>query len=137
MTEIIEGNRAIALFMGFRVFEKRYPRNHGIGAPEAEWKDCIVEKLKYHKSWDALMPVFEKIGNYRWPAYYGPSGKSNDDGPYDDCVWPRTFGMRDKDGKYMVRFNASVLFSADTLIEATWLSVVDFAKWYNQQPVKQ
>ena len=60
--EILEGNKIIAEFMGLTVYEKRYPRNHGIGAPENNYdKDCILEKLKYHKSWDVLMPVVEKI----------------------------------------------------------------------------
>src|ERR1044072_3730139 len=59
--EILKGNKLMAEFMGFTVFHKRYPRNHGIGAPEAEWKDMIVEKAKYHTSWDWLMPVVEKI----------------------------------------------------------------------------
>lgn len=49
--------------MGWRWFDKRYPRNHGIGAPEAfEWtNDIIIQKAKYHSSWDSLMPVFSKI----------------------------------------------------------------------------
>ena len=63
MTEekIIEGNTLIAEFMGYTVYRKRYPRNHGIGAPEAEWKDIVIEKAKFHKSWDAIMPVWQKF----------------------------------------------------------------------------
>ena len=70
MTEekIIEDNTLIAEFMGYTVYRKRYPRNHGIGAPEAEWKDIIIEKAKFHKSWDAIMPVWQKFRDI-------PSGK--------------------------------------------------------------
>lgn len=58
---IDEKNAVIAKFMGYKVFIKRYPRNHGIGAPETELKDCILEKLKYHSSWDSLIPVVKQI----------------------------------------------------------------------------
>jgi hypothetical protein len=63
--------------------------------------------------------------------------KTEFDGEYDDCAYIRTFGMRDKDGKYMVRFNASPLFRADRLIEATWQAVVDFILWYNTNNPKK
>lgn len=62
--DILEANKLIHEFMGWRWFDKRYPRNHGIGAPEA-WEgtnDIIIQKAKYHSSWDWLMPVVEKIG---------------------------------------------------------------------------
>lgn len=63
--EVQENNKLIHEFMGGRWFSKRYPRNHGIGAPEA-WDnlpapDIIIEKAKYHSSWDWLMPVVGKI----------------------------------------------------------------------------
>ena len=80
------------------------------------------------------MPVVEKINTYRWPEYYGTRGKQEDDGEWDDCVYLRTFGMRDIDGMYLVRFNASALFNAPTLVEATWLAVIDFIEWYNKTP---
>lgn len=57
----MENNRLIAEFMGYKIYEKRYPRNHGIGGTTLVLKDCILEKLKYHLSYDLLMPVFKKI----------------------------------------------------------------------------
>lgn len=59
--EILKGNKLIAEFLGYRVFNKRYPRNHGIGGTTLEIKDCILEKLKYHKDWNELMNVFNII----------------------------------------------------------------------------
>jgi hypothetical protein len=51
-----------------------------------------------------------------------------------DTYYPRTFGMLNAETKKpMVRLNSSQLFEADTLIEATWLAVIDFIKWYNQK----
>lgn len=70
--EILFGNKLIAEFMGYRVFNKRYPRNHGIGGGiEPIFKDVILEKTKYHISWDWIMPVVEKIestgiDSYEW-----------------------------------------------------------------------
>lgn len=132
--EVIEGTKIIAEFDGWKHYPT--PKQTGNGYwnfPEKGYAQWSLDAMKYHTSWDWLMPVVEKISNYRWPEYYGTRGKTDDDGPYDDCVCPRTFGMRDKDGKYMVRFNASVLVIADTLIEATWLAVICFVKDYNNQ----
>ena len=61
---IDEGNKIIGEFMGYVMYDKRYPRNHGIGAPEAEVRDMIIQKAKYHSSWDALMPVINKVNEY-------------------------------------------------------------------------
>lgn len=84
-------------------------------------------------TWNYIMPIVEKIGNYHYPKYYGKSLIPKDAGKWDDCAYPRTFGMRDAEGNYMVRFNASALFKGVTLIEATWNAIVDFVKWVNSQ----
>ena len=47
---------------------------------------------------------------------------------------PRTFGMLNEEtGQIMVRFNGFQLFQADTLIETTYLAIIDFIKWYNEK----
>jgi len=66
-TEIIEGNKLIAEFMGF-IWEEKY---NGFYKPNPEWdiyngKKSWTEKIdagkaKYHTSWDWLMPVCKKI----------------------------------------------------------------------------
>jgi hypothetical protein len=112
--EINEGNKLIAEFMGFRVFDKRYPRNHGIGAPEAEWRDCIVQKTKYHSSWDWLMPVVEKI-----------EGLENSD-DYEVDIFSNCCdigGIIEAVGK--------------TKIDATYKAITQFIQWYNTQNSKQ
>ena len=58
---ILNGNELIAEFMGFKVIAKSFedkliyniPTNNGIG--------YISYMMEYHKSWDWLMPVVEKI----------------------------------------------------------------------------
>ena len=58
--EIIAGNKLIAEFMGLSYCEKyRYEgwyKNH-----EHNHRICDFDGLKYHTSWDWLMPVVEKI----------------------------------------------------------------------------
>lgn len=107
MNEVIEGNKIIAEFMG---------KITGIGIPLSTFNN-------YHTSWDCLMPVVEKISRIELDRF-------------EDVIataYPRTFGMLSHDGKAMVRLNRSSLFEAETLIEATWLAVIDFINWYNTQ----
>jgi hypothetical protein len=48
MTEIIEGNKLIAEFMG---------------AKTLPYLPFDLKECKYHSSWDWLMPVWKKLGN--------------------------------------------------------------------------
>lgn len=122
--KVSEGNRLIAEFDGWYqkerhppgIFSKENPyyRNNGKEA-------ASVHGFKYHSSWDWLMPVVEKIANYQ---FTGSEMEA-------DYSYPRTFGMKDSNGNMMFRFNRGPLFSARTLIEATWLAVVEFIQWYN------
>lgn len=124
-------NSVIAEFMGLK--------KH-IGEDQQVFYDIItgktlnnrikIENLKYHSHWESLMPVVQKILDYE---YLDVS---------DDEVFARphlrTFGMKDDDtGFYMVRFNRCRLFIAETLIEATYLAVIDFITWYNSINPKQ
>lgn len=122
--EIVEGNKLIAEFMGVNFDKEDYAGDRSLGGN--------ADAVRYHRDWGWLMLVVEKTSNYHYPDYWD-NGKHEDAGEWDDCAWPRTFGMRDSEGNYMVRFNASTLFAAPTLIEAAWLAVVDFIKWHNDQ----
>lgn len=105
--EILESNNLIAEFMGdnFIIEDLKNRQMHCYG----------TKKLEYHSSWDWLMPVVEKISEFKY-----------EDG---DTAYPRTFGVIE-DGKKMFRLNRHQLFRCDTLIEATWLSVVNFIRWH-------
>lgn len=84
------------------------------------------ECFLYHKSWDWLMPVVEKISKitFKWETKH-ESGT--------DSYYLRTFGMLDEEtGRVMVRINNCALHTAPTLIEATYKAVVEFIKWYNE-----
>jgi len=86
-------------------------------------KEYKETDLKYHKKWDWLMPVVEKICRMRIG-----DGKS-----YIEYAYPRTFGMLDKEsGGIMVRLEGHQVVLADTLIEATYFAIIDFIEHYNE-----
>jgi hypothetical protein len=108
----IERNLVIAKFMGYNY-------------PDSRVAAFIVsyELHDYRNDWGRLMPVVEKItgmlmSNDSWENCE----------PYENCIFPRTFGMRTEVGEYMVRFNAHALHIADTLKEATWMAVFEVAE---------
>lgn len=117
MKQNVENNRLIALFMGW---EETVHHNR-LTMPGTTSVDVAVLELNYQSSWEKLMPVVEKISKYKY------------DGTVDCHAYPRTFGMIDDLGMFMVRLNRCTLFHAETLIEATYAAVIDFINWYNQQ----
>lgn len=125
-----EGNILIATYDGWTYRENKNRKKKWWTKPGIGWDGEEAPTFEHH--WELLIPVVEKISNHRWPEYYGTRGKTEEDGEYDDCVYLVTFGMRDKEGNYMVRFNVSQLFKAKTLKEATWLAVTDFVEQFNQ-----
>ena len=56
----MESNKLIAEFMGYDISTIA---SSGVEVVEFESKDTKVENLKYHESWDWLMPVVERINN--------------------------------------------------------------------------
>ena len=114
---IIEGNRIIAEFMGGKYDIKDF-NSLGyifIKLDNEEYQHLLPEMIKYYSSWEWLMPVVEKILKVVF-----------NDGEY---CYLRTFGMiHEGTHQYMVRFNRYSLHSADTLIEATWMAVIEFIK---------
>ena len=101
--EIAKGNSIISEFMGYKM---------------------IPAWSTYHKHWQKLMPVVEKISRR----------KVGDGIEYVEYSYPHTFGMLNAEtGQIMVRLNGCQCFQADTLIEATWLAVVDFCKYQNEK----
>lgn len=113
--EIIEGNKLIAVFNGY-----------------IDFPDEMGLKMEYNSRWDNLMPVVEKLSRIEFDRHEVdlPFGGTE---TIIETHSPRTFGMLNKENKPMFRFNCGMLHTADTLIEAAWLAVVDFIQWYNQQ----
>lgn len=127
---INECNKSIAIFMGC----DEYVVNWG-SLPVSIWgfvtthiserwnNDRFYQNTPYHNDWNWLMPVIEKISLMQIEY---------EDATLSDTYYPRTFGMLNEEtGNRMVRFNDCAVFEAKKLIDAAWLAVVDFVKWYN------
>jgi hypothetical protein len=114
MSEIIENNILIALFMGGKWTKDEY--GGGFYNPEEflnyEWyknsSDSLIfrnlNNLNYHSSWDWLMPCIDKITDMNEYWKYQETG-----------------GQFGRDDLINAKF-----------IERTWENVVEFIKWYNQ-----
>lgn len=109
-TEILEGNKLIAEFMDKELFDK--------------WSDLPVENLKFHSSWDWLIPVVEKIADMEHQILI--SGGSLY-GNY--CNINTNVSLKDS------RFDNPSKFSnmKGSLLELTYKTIVEFIEWYNQQ----
>ena len=128
--DIIAGNKLIAEFMADKIEPPHFLFTWLKNPYRTGW---IHEEsdLSFHKSWDWLMPVIEKIGDI---PYEEKDGWTKEDYVTRNAFsYPRTFGMKDEDDLYMFRFNAQQLFQARTLIESAWLAVVDFIKWKKEK----
>ena len=108
--EIIEGNKLIAEFMGIRITKSKYGCNH----PLVTCSYPDYSNLKYHSSWDWLMPVVSKIGKM-----------------YEDLVKnaykTKTTISYDIDSTYADVICRNVTIDIGHLFER----VVAFIKWYN------
>lgn len=129
--EIVKGNKLIAEFIGLEKNDFGYWIN----------KDYLFNsqlklldfELKFHSSWDWLMPVVEKIENTK--PFYSVSNNAgfwyNDETDTVDrnklqylCI------ISDK--SYRIIINSANYFpERDNKLVATWFAVVEFIKWYN------
>jgi len=115
--ETTENNKLIAEFMGGISVPNDYinfPVTNGINA-------MPISKLKYHSSWDWLIPVVEKIESIgRTAVVIGFDTCEIKDENYADLSknLPDRFDSFNEEGK--------------TKLEATYKAVIEFIKWYNE-----
>lgn len=111
--EILEGNKLIAEFMGCEF-------GHGFWAGAGDYffpgNTATASELKYHSSWDWLMPVVEKIEKVGCVVQIW---KSNAAG----CKITKIGSRHEKPKSFTIEGNS--------LIEAVYETVVDFIKWHN------
>jgi hypothetical protein len=141
----MEENRMIAAFMGYEFVtvgyfdtedETQWQREN------REWMDEVgiedvgdyfvdtkdnswfpAEEADYHKSWDALMPVVEKIEKEGCEVVIGSQMEwINDD---QDIVWHQ-------DVSICQDIQEICNVTAKTKIEAVYSAVLSFLKWYNE-----
>ena len=124
--EITEGNKLIAEFMTGHYRDKRkksYPfpfpvievvpaeKIMGYGSvPEGKIKhyEGTPDMMKYHSSWDWLMPVYAKIRQVKIEDDHGVSAKIESVFKYVDFA-----------------------FETDSIL-SLWKVIVEYLKWYNQ-----
>ena len=129
--EILDSNKLIAEFMGLEII------TDGIS-----WFDTNYKSLgNYDSSWDLLMPVVEKIQNYK------TAGLSTFVSINSGSVYIKTFSIKGcfiefnqfKNNFHEVEYHKQhgFVFQSEfnmdfaIKIEVVWLAVVEFIKWYN------
>jgi hypothetical protein len=140
-----EGNISIAKFMG-----GRYITVHScIATGPANSKDTVytpIDDLKYHSSWDWLMPVIEKIVKNKellnkpcnTLGYEKINFQLEYDGYYrkwDSIIYGELFYWDEKAIGHTIEIPHKRI-EGKTNIEAAYLAVVQFIKWYNQKKNK-
>ena len=111
--EIIEGNKLIAEFMDYRLVDchspflgKKWTKENLNDSPLYNLvESCKEDNLRFHNSWDWLMPVLIKIQE----SYQGEEHHIKSCELHDDIT-------------SMLR---------ELKIEWVWQSVIKFIKWYN------
>ncbi len=123
--QILENNKLIAIFMGGGYTEKIKPFY------DEQWVNVpgigneMIKDLKYHLSYDWIMPVIEKIdeGFKDTLVFTEIIGNSCEISLMINHNWPE-----DKDT--LAKYNLSNTPSK-TKIESIYLAVVEYINWYN------
>lgn len=119
--EIFDGNKLIADFTGYFDYMIEFCKRQNI---PYDWEKDIVEiqSLKYHDSWELMMPVIDIINGM---------GKE-----YSFAIFKTYVSLTvEKGGKVYKDFSFaySEYITADqTGKEATFKLIVKFIKWYNE-----
>lgn len=123
--EIIEGNRLIADF--YSVGHKKYPNeivnvmSYGFDPPIDGSQWWHESKLKFHSSWNWIMPVVEKIVSLDIDFCADLLAKSERNYQYN---------------VFIEKANGSSITSVkniygETMIITFWKAVIQFIQWYN------
>lgn len=107
--EIIEGNKLIAEFMGYKEgFPHkidRYGYEQTVEGYRIDYDDVAIEDLEFHSDWNWLMPVIRKIIGY--------------------CI-------NESEKAFLSNEYTSILETIPlAIIEDSFKVVVEFIKWYN------
>lgn len=107
--QIIEGNKLIADFMN-------YPKEGEGSAYYYAMKHCYENNnMKYHTSWDWLMPVVEKIHA-------------------ETDVWVTIMYNCCKMHWMTIGVHEPIMIDEVPTVEAVYTAILQFITWYNQQP---
>lgn len=125
--ELLHSNALMCGILGWDMYYKRYPRNHGIGGAVDSPVSVLAHKCKFHTSWDWLMKVVEKIEDIQddHHGYFGVFISSN------SCTIQGTnlhMAIDDLEGYGWVYFDSVVL---NDKFESTYHAVVNWLNWNN------
>ncbi len=81
-----------------------------------EQDSCSPDAMKFHTSWEWLMPVVEKIENFH---------------PYQDFIIGGNRAILESYSSVEELYSG--IFDGDSKIEATYKAVIAFIGWYNKQ----
>jgi hypothetical protein len=119
-----QGNKLVALFMGafYKSWKDNRTNRYRFDKPIGETYAFLARDLKYHTSWDWLMPVVEKIEELASLQYWIElSGRR--------CTIYEMVNYG-SNGKVIISEYGST--NSESKIHATWLAITDFIQWYNQ-----
>lgn len=131
MEKIIANNKLIAEFMGGTLIT---PKNT-LYQPYYRWyhtdtemvkRDVIISRLRYHDSWDWMMPVIENINSFQ--AKYVGSGVSLH---HRNCLLGY-HASSNGSHVYEKSFDTYKNDQTKTLLENTFDAIVEFINWYNK-----
>jgi hypothetical protein len=153
--KITEGNRLIAEFLGYYIKEESIQIRGGIMFHKVLYdnagfrtdfysnkirvyeatEDELYSELRFHKSWDLLMPVVKKINKWNpsiRPFTRIPEGVNITITPTKVKLYASIWSTEDKNfGNWIIL--KKKFKSAE--IESVYLAVVEFIKWYNKQKI--
>ena len=117
-SEILEGNKLIAEFMGIQVIDNE------IDSPFRPNLNCFREnELKYHSDWNWLMPVVGKISTIKFRfGRFSTKIVTLSREPY--CRMDST-----------AKSFRNSSYNGTPLINAVYETVLDFIKWYNKTQI--
>ena len=126
-----ENNKIIAEFMGYTLNENNeYPIEYI--TVQGHWDTCSIQDLNYHKSWDWLMKVVEKIENLPSRTLQGTYYLGNEVKIYKAINTNTHYCEINlvKESGYRI---VSIQFNKESKIKSVYDACLEFIKWYNEQ----
>lgn len=125
--EIVEGDKLIIKFIGYKYRNSSkvwciYPYDDSSYLRSLGWVKC--DDLKFHSSWDWLMPVIEKIEK-EYPVLLSIKNKIS--------TFDNTWHICKIEFFSEITGNFQIIKEGVTKIKSVWLAVIEFIKWYNSQ----
>ena len=115
--QIVDGNKLIAEFLGYPANELN---EHWLIVPDKTLSQYIqTRELKYHISFDWIMPVVDKISTMAFDNV----------GEIGFVIYPNRCDLMNSSDDVIIEG-----LTQSTTLKAVYLAVLSFINWYNLQP---